>query len=98
MNGLSVIETPAMLELIEKVVKLSDRVEAIHKELTDAKKPYLTAQEVMELAGFGKTWLNDNKQDIGYSIIGGQLRFKRKDFEAYMETAYFKTKRSKRLS
>jgi hypothetical protein len=96
MNGLTVIETPIMLDLIEKVAKLSDRVEAMQNELIDKSKPYLTAQEVMEIAGFGKTWLNDNKQDIGYSMVGGCLRFKRKDLEAYMETNYFKTKQPKR--
>jgi hypothetical protein len=66
MNGLTIVETPTLLELIQKIVQLSERVEAMHLDLKDTKKPYLSAQEVMEITGFGRSWLNDNKQDIGF--------------------------------
>ncbi len=96
MNGITLFETPAVLELLEKITQLSERVEAMHLELRDTKKPYLTSHEVMGITGFSKNWLNDNKQDIGFSMVGGCLRFKRKDLEEYMESNYFKTKVKRR--
>ena len=96
MNGLTVLETPTLLELIQKITHLSERVEAMHLELKDTKKPYLNTKEVMEITGFSKTWLNSNKHDIGCSVVGGELRFKRKDLEEYMSQNYFKTKKTKR--
>ena len=96
MNGVTLFETPVVLELIEKITQLSERVEAMHAELTEARKPYLNGKEVMALTGFGHNWLDQNKQHIGYSKMSGCLRFKRKDVEAYMEQNYFKTKISRR--
>jgi hypothetical protein len=96
MQGVSIIETETLLNLINKVEKLEQTVVGTLASLADSKKPYLTAHEVMDLTGFGKTWLNDNKQDIGYSMVGGCLRFKRKDLESYMESNYFKTKAPRR--
>lgn len=93
MNGVTLFETPAVLELIQKITQLSERVEAMHLDLKDSRKPYLSTQEVMEITGFGKTWLNDNKRDIGYSTVGGHLRFKRKDLEEYMSSNYYKSPR-----
>jgi hypothetical protein len=96
MNGLTVVETEVLQALIVKL----DRVEKLFTDtaaqLKETKKPYLTAQEVMEVTGFGKSWLNDNKQNIGFSTVGGCLRFKRSDVEAFMSTNYFKTKAPRR--
>jgi sugar-specific transcriptional regulator TrmB len=96
MDGVSIIETAILQELINKIEKFSERVEAIHQELNDAKKPYLTAHEVSAIIGYTLRWLNDNKQHIGFSMVGGQLRFKRKDVDSYMSQQYFKTKQPKR--
>jgi hypothetical protein len=96
MEGVSIVETETLQSLINKFETLQTTVVNIAAELKDSRKPYLTAQEVMEITAFGKTWLNDNKQDIGYSMVGGELRFKRKDLESYMESNYFKTKSPRR--
>lgn len=92
MTGVSLVETQTLNLLIEKVENLQEFVTNISAELKDAKKPYLSVQEVMELTGFSIDWVNDHKQDIGYSNIGRTIRFKRKDVEAYMEQNYFKSK------
>jgi predicted DNA-binding transcriptional regulator AlpA len=96
MQGVSIIETATLEALISEVRDLKDFVAKTASELSDAKKPYLTAQEVMELTGFSIDWVNDHKQDIGYSNIGRTIRFKRKDVEAYMDQNYFKTKSPRR--
>ena len=96
MEGLTVIETPVMLELLRKLEVMSKRIEEIAAELKETKKPYLNTKEVIELIGLGKTWLNNNKQIIGFSSIGGQIRYKRKDVEIFIEGNYFKAKTKKR--
>lgn len=98
MNGVSIVETATLERLIDKVEELKSTVTDTLSQLADTKKPYLSAQEVMELTGFGKTWLNANKQDIGFSTVGGALRFKRKDVEEYMNQNYFKAKATRRIS
>jgi predicted DNA-binding transcriptional regulator AlpA len=57
-------------------------------------KPYLTSKEVTEILGFNEDWLSLNKQFIGYSKIGGALRFKRADVEEYIEKNYHKINRN----
>jgi hypothetical protein len=42
MNGGTLFETATVLELIQSITKLSERVEEMHKEILDLKKPYLT--------------------------------------------------------
>ena len=95
MKGLTVFETEAVYELISEMRSMRLRIEEMYFELKEAKKPYLTAKDLQELTGFSKTWINDNKQHIGYSLVGGQLRFKRSDVDAFMETRYYKIKKSK---
>jgi hypothetical protein len=91
MEGISLVETKTLEALIFSVEDMKMTVVSTLEELKQAKKPYMTAQEVMEITGFSKTWVNDNKQDIGFSTVGGCLRFKRKDVEEFMSQNYFKT-------
>ncbi|WP_183567412.1 helix-turn-helix domain-containing protein [Mucilaginibacter sp. SP1R1] len=96
MEGVTLIETHTLEALINEVRGLKETVVTTISELKETKKPYLTPQDVMQITGFGKTWINDNKQFIGFTTVGGCLRFKRKDVEAYMEQNYFKTKSPRR--
>lgn len=96
--GMTLVDTATLQTLISQVKELQTTVMTTVAELKDAKKPWLTAQDVMDMTGFGKTWVNDNKQDIGFSTIGNCLRFKRKDVEEYIESNYFKSKSQKRYS
>lgn len=96
MEGVSIVNTEVLESLIGSVTDLKESVLLTMAELKDAKKPYLTANDVMQVTGFGKTWVNDNKHLIGFSTVGGCLRFKRKDVEEYMEQNYFKAKKSKK--
>ncbi|WP_114937528.1 helix-turn-helix domain-containing protein [Mucilaginibacter endophyticus] len=98
MEGVSLVETKTLQALIAEVQDMRQVVISTISELKEAKKPYLSAQEVMELTGFSIDWVNDHKQDIGYSNIGRTIRFKRKDVEAYMDQNYFKTKSPRRKS
>lgn len=96
--GMALVAEQLIVDLVNKIDATSRRVEELAAELKDSRKPYLTAIEVQELTGFGKSWLNDNKQDIGFTTIGGCLRFKRKDVEEYIEANYYKVKSKKRYS
>jgi hypothetical protein len=90
--NIAVVDNSLLRELISEIKITRDRVNKITEELKQAKKPYLSAQELMEFTGFGKTWVNDNKQLIGFTMAGGCLRFKRKDVEEFMEANYFKAR------
>ena len=95
MKGLTIIETEILEELISEIKSLRSTVLETISELKDARSPYMTSQEVMEMIKFEKDWLSANKHKIGSSTVGGQLRFKRKDVEAYIEANYFKVKQRK---
>jgi predicted DNA-binding transcriptional regulator AlpA len=95
MEGVSIVETRILERLISRIEALEAIVLSNVEELKQNKKPYLSTQELMELTGFGKTWVNDNKQLIGFTTVGGCLRFKRKDVEEYIESNYFKAKKIK---
>lgn len=94
--GMALVDSTLLQGLISQVKELQATVMTTVAELKESKKPWLTAQEVQEMTGFGKTWLNDNKQLIGFTTIGGCLRFKRADVEDFIEANYFKVKSKKR--
>jgi hypothetical protein len=96
MEGITLVETETLKTLITEVQHMRSVVVTTLTELYEAKSPYLTVSQAMQITGFGKTWLMANKQDIGYSSVGGCIRFKRKDVEAYMEANYFKSKTTRR--
>ncbi len=93
MEGVSIVPTETLQALIGSVEDLKLTMASTIAELKDTRKPYLTAQEVMLITGFGKNWVNNNKHIIGYSSIGGCLRFKRSDVVEFMGQNYFKAKR-----
>ena len=95
MEGVSIIETAALQQLMESIEDLKHTVMSTIAELKQTKSPYMTAQELMEFTKFKKDWVNDNKQLIGYRMVSGQLRFKRSDVIEFMEQNYFKSKKSK---
>ncbi|AMR34188.1 hypothetical protein A0256_23410 [Mucilaginibacter sp. PAMC 26640] len=100
------METEALQNFISRVEKLDNSVagsllnlektmmDAISK-LSDTKNKYLSVHEVTQFTGFGKKWVQDHKQDIGFSTVGGCLRFKREDVESFMSQNYFKSKSKK---
>lgn len=90
MQGVTIIETQTLQALISKIETLQDIVLSTISELKDSRKPYLNSQEVMQLLDRGHSWLNDNKDKIGYSKRTGTLLFKRTDVEAFIESDYFK--------
>jgi hypothetical protein len=90
MTGVTIIETEKFNALIHKIESIHHDQQSIIAELSDARKPYLTSEEVMELLNRGKTWLNDNKHLIGFSKATGTLLFKRKDLETFINSDYFK--------
>jgi len=94
MNGLTVFETEAVHELLAELRSLRLRAEEMHAELKSLKEPYMTTSEVAALTRFGEKWVQDNKEKLGFKNVGGNLRFKRKDVEAFMNEDYFIAKRS----
>jgi len=93
MPEVAIVDNQLLTSLIAKIDNMGSYIEELKAEAKQKTKPYLTAQELMEITGFGKTWVNDNKHLIGFSSVGGCLRFKRKDVEEFMEQNYFKAKR-----
>lgn len=92
MNGLTIIETEAIDRLTSRLTGIEEMFASAINELKEAKKPWMTMKEVCEYMGKGSTWLDLNKQLIGFSKAGGEIRFKRKDVDAYLESRYFKSK------
>ena len=92
MEGISIIETATLKDLIFQLQDLKQTVSVALSDLKEKSKPYITSQELMDLTGFGKTWVNDNKALIGFTTVGSHLRFKRKDVEEYIEKNYYKLK------
>lgn len=95
MEGVSIVPTETLQALIGSVERLELTVMSTIAELKEAKKLYLTAQDLMEITGFSKTWVNDNKQLVGFSMVGGCLRFKRADVLDFMDKNYCKAKKSR---
>lgn len=99
MNGASntpqvaIIDNQLIENLISKINSLDAYVNELKTEVEVKSKPYLSTQDIMELTGFSSKWVIDNKSKIGYTEIGSQLRFKRKDVEQFMEQNYIKPKR-----
>lgn len=93
MPDVAIVDNQLLTNLIEKIDNMGSYVEELKSELSQKSKTYLDTQEVMELTGFKKTWVNENKHLIGFSSVGGCLRFKRKDVEEFMEQNYFKAKK-----
>ena len=93
MPEVAIVDNQILNNLISEISGMKSFIEEMKAELKQKTKPYLTAQELMEITGFGKTWVNDNKHLIGFSSVGGCLRFKRKDVEEFMDQNYFKAKK-----
>lgn len=44
----------------------------------------MSVKDVMEYTGFGKDWVNEHKENIGYSQPGGRdIRFYKEDVDKY---------------
>jgi len=92
MEGVTIVETKALQSLIRQIESLQETVLRSLDELKELKKPYLNVAETMELTGFSKSWVNNNKAKIGFCSVDGSIRFKRADVEAFMNLNYFKSK------
>ncbi|WPU91847.1 helix-turn-helix domain-containing protein [Mucilaginibacter sabulilitoris] len=92
MEGISLVETKTLQDLILEIKSLKDSVAKSNTE-TDR---YLNSQEAAKVIGVSEAWMCKIKQDIGYTSIGKIVRFKRSDLIAYMEANYFKTKSPRR--
>lgn len=92
MEGVSIVETAVLKQLIDKIENLEGMVTSTLTELKESKKPYLSTEEVMLLTGFKKNWVLLNKAKIGFSKLGKDLIFKRTDVEEFINQNYFKLK------
>lgn len=81
---------------IKKIVFIVEKSETGYGACSKYENNLITTMG--DLTGFGKSWLNENKQDIGFTMIGGCLRFKRKDVEEFIDANYYKVKAKKRYT
>jgi len=92
MEAVTIIETSKLEQLLSTLHNLDEKVCEMYIELKELKKPLFTVKELCEYLGKGSTWVDAHKADIGFSMAGGEIRFKRKDVEAYLESTYYKRK------
>lgn len=90
MEAVVIVERSVLEKLISEIGEMKSQVREIAKERNDLAKPLMTVKEVCEFLGKGSTWLDANKEKIGFTRAGGELRFRRKDVEAYLEEGYFR--------
>jgi hypothetical protein len=69
--------------------QLSTLTEAV-TYLTSHQAAYLSSRQVMEMTGFKNNWIQNHKNEIGHTLVDGQLRFRRQDVIAYMDQNYTK--------
>lgn len=90
MDGVTLIETAAFNKLLDKVDKLESFIQEVVRERNLLLKPLMTVKEVCEYLDKGSTWIDQNKTKIGYTKVGGEIRFRRKDVEDYLASGYFR--------
>jgi hypothetical protein len=88
----AIVDNQLLEALISKITTLDSYISELKAEATTKSKPFISAHDLMELTGFSSKWVIDNKESIGYTTIGNQLRFKRDDVEAFFEKNYIKPK------
>jgi hypothetical protein len=91
MEGITILETAAFQLLIDAIKRSNELI----AELTSTKNvddKYLCVEEVTQYIGFGKTWLFERQEDIGYYQDGKDKRFKKTDIDAYMAKYFIKSK------
>lgn len=88
MEGVTILET----EFLNSLFKRLDNIEAFVKENKSAQKPWMTLKEVCEYMSKSSTWVDLHKVEIGFTKAGGEVRFKRSDVDAYLESRYYKQK------
>jgi len=91
MNGITIIETETFQSLIDVVNRTNDLIAEI-ASASKVEDKYLTVAEALEYVGFGKTWLNERADKIGYYQAGTDRRFKRADLDAYMAKHFIQRK------
>lgn len=88
MKGITIVKTRVLNRLIDRI----DRMEELIKNLGVAGgRPWMSIKKVCEYMGKGSTWVDMNKWEIGFTKAGGEIRFKRKDVDAYLEGRYFRS-------
>ena len=91
MEGVSLVETSVLTQLIYKIESLESTVK---NEINKNFKPYLTTKEVCELLNKSENWVLLHQSDLGSSKRTGTLLFKRKDIEEFIDEGYFKKSKS----
>lgn len=89
----AIVDNQLLLQTINEINKLSQRVEVISAELAGSKKRYLNIAEAIEFTGLSKSTLHKYKEEIGYSRPGGVITFRRNDVEDFMEETFLKVRR-----
>lgn len=85
MNAIT-IESETFKEIVNMVSAILTTVERQSNELKTLKDNRLmSVKEVMEYTGFGVSWINSHKADIGYVQIGAKdLKFYKAHVDAYL--------------
>lgn len=90
MSNVAFIDSKILLQLMDKMEVLSQRVEDITNENKKLKNTYMSINDVVDFTGLSRSSINKFREKIGFTTSAGCIRFKRKDVEAFMEQNYIK--------
>lgn len=87
MNGVTIIETEAFKNMIDKLEVLAELVNTLTAQNI---KPYLSTKDVCDMLGKSENWVLLHKEELGFIKRSGTLLFKRKDIDSWIEEGYVK--------
>ncbi|WP_316745147.1 helix-turn-helix domain-containing protein [Pedobacter antarcticus] len=95
MEGVTVIETKVLQNLIGSIEDLKITVSSKISELDGINDKYLTISDVMDLTGLSRSTVDKFRDSIGFTNSGNCVRFKRSDVIEFMDRNYYKTSKRK---
>ena len=90
MEGVSIVPTTLLQDLIYKVEDLHKQVCQMNAERKEQSAPYLTTAQVCKYLNKSRNWVMTHKNHLGCSKRAGTLLFKRADIDEFINSDYFK--------
>jgi hypothetical protein len=90
MEGVSIVPTNVLQDLITEVKETRAYITKIKEELEIASSKYMTTAQVCKYINKSENWVLLHKHDLGSSKRSGTLLFKRADIDEFINSDYFK--------
>jgi hypothetical protein len=82
------IEKKAFRELKQMFIESQETVKAQASMLLQSKIGLLDPKQVAELTGYDEKTIRSKKEDIGYSTMGKNIKFRMEDVNAWINKGY----------